>query len=120
MADQDPAYRDKLGEAEPDAGDYLDTEAFWVIWRTSVPAAGRNRIRRISQDYASAARAEADAERYRKSGAIVWVEQRRPLAPLHVPAAALDLLRGLAPPPVRDGLAAISGWTVKAAGEATG
>ena len=120
MADMSPATRAKAGEAQPDLSAYLDTEAFWVIWQTSLPAGGRSRIRRISQDYASAARAEADAERYRKSGAIVWVEQARPLAPLSVPVAALDLLRGLAPPPTRDGVTAIGGRTVPAAEEAAG
>lgn len=80
-----------------DAAPFIDSVPFWVIWQTSLPAGGRNRIRRISQDYASAARAEADAERYRKSGAITWVEEARPLAPRNVPAAAVEALRGTVP-----------------------
>jgi len=91
--------------SEADA--FFDTEPFWVIWQASLPAGGGNRIRRISQDYRTEARAEADAERYRKSGAITWVEQARPLAPLQVPAAALAALRGLAPPTPRDSVTAI-------------
>lgn len=96
----------KQAEAE-DASAYLDVAPFWVIWQTSLPAGGRNRIRRISQDYGTAARAEADAERYRKSGAITWVEEARPLAPSHVPAAALEALRGIVPAAPRDGVTAI-------------
>ena len=102
MAEANEAIRE-----EADLSSFLDTEPFWVIWQTSLPAGGRSRIRRISQNYASAARAEADAERYRKSGAITWVEEARPLAPLHVPKAALAALRGTAPPPLRDGVTAI-------------
>ena len=98
---------DKAIPDEADLSAFLDTERFWVIWQTSLPAGGRNRIRRISQDYATAARAEADAERYRRSGAIAWVEEARPLAPHHVPAAALDALRGSVPPPPRDRVTAI-------------
>ena len=97
----------EMGADEADLSAFLDTELFWVIWQTSLPAGGRNRIRRISQNYASAARAEADAERYRKSGAVTWVEEARPLAPRRVPAAALDALRGTAPPPARDSVTAI-------------
>ena len=78
-----------------------------MIWQASIPAGGTNRIRRITQNYATASRAEADAERFRKSGAITWVEEAKPLAPLAVPAAALDALRGIAPTPVRDGVTAI-------------
>ena len=110
MADVNEAIRD---EAE-DLSAYFDTERFWVIWQASLPAGGRNRIRRISQDYATAARAEADAERYRKSGAITWVEEARPLAPRHVPAAAIDALRGTVPPPPRDGVASIGGRPAQA------
>jgi hypothetical protein len=77
-----------------DLSDFIESTPFWVIWQASLPAGGRNRIRRISQDYATAARAEFDAERYRKSGTITWVEEARPLAPRAVPAAALDALRG--------------------------
>ncbi|HEX8225326.1 MAG TPA: hypothetical protein VF605_16045 [Allosphingosinicella sp.] len=94
-------------EAADDASAYIDAAPFWVIWQTSLPANGRNRIRRISQDYATAARAEADAERYRRSGAITWVEEARPLAPAHVPAEALDVLRGLVTPPRREAVSKI-------------
>ena len=103
----------KQAEAK-DASAYIDAAPFWVIWQTSLPASGRNRIRRISQDYATAARAEADAERYRRSGAIAWVEEARPLAPLHVPDAALDVLRGLAEPPSRKSVTAIGGRSAQA------
>jgi hypothetical protein len=65
-------------------------------------------------DDATAARAEADAERYRKSGAITWVEEAHPLAPLHVPAAALEALRGVAPPPRRDAVRTIGGSPAQA------
>jgi hypothetical protein len=85
------------GGATDDLSAYIDAAPFWVIWQTSLPAGGRNRIRRISQDYTTAARAEADAERYRKSGAITWVEEARPLAPRNVPVAAVEALRGTAP-----------------------
>jgi len=95
------------GEAVDDASPFIDSAPFWVIWQTSLPASGRNRIRRISQDYASAARAEADAERYRRSGAITWVEEARPLAPRAVPPAAIEALRGAAPS--LDGVTAIGG-----------
>jgi hypothetical protein len=105
MADPNEA----IASDADDLSAFLDTERFWVIWQTSLPAGGRHRIRRISQDYATAARAEADAERYRKSGAITWVEEARPLAPLHVPVAAIEALRGLAPPPRRDSVTAIGG-----------
>ena len=93
MAELKEAIRDEPNDLSP----YLDTAPFWVIWQTSLPAGGRNRIRRISQDYSTAARAEADAERYRRSGAITWVEEARPLAPVQVPAAALEALRGRTP-----------------------
>ena len=98
--------------AGKDESDFIDSTPFWVIWQTSLPAGGRNRIRRISQDYATAARAEADAERYRKSGAITWVEQARPLAPAQVPAAALDALREIAAPAPREGVTAIGGRSI--------
>ena len=88
---------------------FMDVAPFWVIWQASVPAGGVNRIRRISQDYGSEARAEADAERFRRSGTITWVEEARPLAPAHVPAAAFDALRGVAPAPARDSVSAIGG-----------
>ena len=84
-------------EAEEGLSAFIDSAPFWVIWQTSLPAGGRNRIRRISQDYTTAARAEADAERYRRSGAITWVEEARPLAPRNVPATALEALRGAGP-----------------------
>ena len=92
-----------------EAESFFDTEPFWVIWQASIPASGINRIRRISQNYASASRAEADAERFRKSGAVTWVEEARPLAPLKVPAEALDALRGSAPPAPRESVSAIGG-----------
>ncbi|HEX8239176.1 MAG TPA: hypothetical protein VF574_05480 [Allosphingosinicella sp.] len=94
------------GEAADAASPFIDAAPFWVIWQTSLPAGGRNRIRRISQDYATSARAEADAERYRNSGAITWVEEARPLAPRAVPATALEALRGSAP---AESVAAIGG-----------
>ena len=90
-----------------EADAFYDTKPYWVIWQASIPAAGPNRIRRISQEYGTAARAEADAERFRKSGAITWIEETRPLAPKHVPAAALEALRGVAPAPKRDSVTAI-------------
>jgi hypothetical protein len=83
-------------ETAADASAFIDAAPFWVIWQTSLPANGRNRIRRISQDYATPARAEADAERYRRSGAVTWVEEARPLAPANVPAEALAALQGIA------------------------
>lgn len=89
--------KDIVSVAANDLSPYIDTAPFWVIWQTSRPAGGPNRIRRISQDYATAARAEADAERYRRSGAITWVEKAHPLAPAHVPAAALEALRAATP-----------------------
>ena len=104
MASKSVARADAASE---DFAPFIDTEPFWVIWQASVPAGGGNRIRRITQNYASESRAEADAERFRRSGAVTWVEEARPLAPLHVPAAALDALRGVTPPPVREGVTAI-------------
>lgn len=100
--------------AANDLSAYLDTAPFWVIWQTSLPAAGRHRIRRISQDYSTAARAEADAERYRRSGAVTWVEKAHPLAPAHVPAAALEALRGAAVPAPGGSVAAIGGRPAQA------
>jgi hypothetical protein len=93
----------------PEADSFFDTEPYWVIWQASIPAGGTNRIRRISQDYRTEARAEADAERYRKSGAVTWVEEARPLAPRAVPAAALEALRGAAAPKARESVTAIGG-----------
>ena len=93
--------------AAREADSFFDTEPYWVIWQASIPAGGTNRIRRLSQDYRTAARAEADAERYRKSGAVTWVEEARPLAPKAVPAAALDALRGTAAPIARESVTAI-------------
>ena len=92
-----------------EADAFYDTRPYWVIWQASIPAAGPNRIRRISQEYGTEARAEADAERFRKSGAVTWIEETRPLAPKHVPAAALDALRGIAPSVKRDSVRAIGG-----------
>jgi len=84
-------------DAADDASPFIDSTPFWVIWQASLPADGRNRVRRISQDYATPARAEADAERFRRSGVITWVEEARPLAPRKVPAAAVKALRGIEP-----------------------
>ena len=87
------------GDAETREADaFYDTRPYWVIWQASIPAAGPNRIRRISQEYGTEARAEADAERFRKSGAVTWVEETRPLAPMHVPEEALVALRGTKAP----------------------
>ena len=98
----------EAGVAETREADaFYDTRPYWVIWQASIPAAGPNRIRRISQEYGTAARAEADAERFRKSGAVTWIEETRPLAPKHVPAAALDALRGIAPAAKRESVTAI-------------
>lgn len=94
MADLNPAIAEDPAD---DLSAFIDSTPFWVIWQASVPAEGRNRIRRISQDYASAARAEHDAEHYRKSGTVTWVEEARPLAPRDVPVAAVEALRGVAP-----------------------
>jgi hypothetical protein len=93
-------------EATDELSGFIEATPFWVIWQTRRPADGRNSIRRISQDYPTLARAEADAERYRKSGAITWVEEARPLAPRAVPAEALEALRGVTP---ADGVTAIGG-----------
>jgi hypothetical protein len=93
-------------ETADDVSAFIDATPFWVIWQASLPDDGRNRIRRISQDYATAAGAEYDAERYRKSGTITWVEEARPLAPRKVPAAAVEALRGTAPD---SGVTAIGG-----------
>jgi hypothetical protein len=103
MADVNPLIAE---EPADDVSAFIDSTPFWVIWQTSLPAGGRNRIRRISQDYATAARAEADAERYRKSGAVTWVEEARPLAPRNVPSAAVEALRGKKP---SEGVTAIGG-----------
>jgi hypothetical protein len=94
MANVNPAVAKSVAD---DLSPFIDSVPFWVIWQASLPAGGRNRIRRISQDYATAARAEADAERYRRSGTITWVEEARPLAPRDVPAAAAEALRGGSP-----------------------
>ena len=103
MADVNPVIAE--GAAD-DLSDFIDATPFWVIWQASLPEGGRNRIRRISQDYASAARAEHDAEHYRRSGTVTWVEEARPLAPRAVPAAAIAALRGDAP---SEGVTAIGG-----------
>ena len=89
----------RTGDSAPASlAGFMDQEPFWVIWQVSQPARGGNSIRRISQNYATAARAEADAERYRKSGAITWVEESRPLAPAHVPVEAMAALGSGVPP----------------------
>ncbi|HEY5723701.1 MAG TPA: hypothetical protein VIT45_15420 [Allosphingosinicella sp.] len=100
----------KAGDADlREADSFYDTKPYWVIWQASIPAAGPNRIRRISQEYGTAARAEADAERFRKSGAVTWIEETRPMAPMNVPAEALDALRGIAPAAKRESVTAIGG-----------
>ncbi len=93
-----PDEAEPVGTAPASLAGFIDQEPFWVIWQVSQPAKGGNSIRRISQNYATEARAEADAERYRKSGAITWVEQSRPLAPAHVPAEAMAALGAGLPP----------------------
>jgi hypothetical protein len=103
---------EKIAGADASSADlsaFMDVEPFWVIWQANVPAKGASRIRRINQEYRSEARAEADADRFRKSGTITWVEEARPMSPAHVPAAALDALRGIAPARVREGVTAIGG-----------
>ncbi|HYI41072.1 MAG TPA: hypothetical protein VE053_12215 [Allosphingosinicella sp.] len=98
MADVKEVHSEDLAEgAADDSSDFIDSTPFWVIWQVRLPEDGRNRIRRISQDYPTLARAEADAEHYRRSGAITWVEEARPLAPKNVPAEALAALRGAGP-----------------------
>lgn len=99
--------KERIAGGAEDLSGFIDSAPFWVIWQTSLPANGRNRIRRISQDYATAARAEADAERFRRSGAVTWVEEARPLAPRKVPAAAVEALLGAVVP--SDGVTAIGG-----------
>ena len=79
-------------DPEQDLGRFIDTESFWVIWQVGHTPRGDKRIRRISQQYHTEARAEADAERYRRSGVVTWVEEARPLAPSQVPQAAVDAL----------------------------
>lgn len=98
----------QAGDSADDLSAFIDSTPFWVIWQTRLPEDGRNSIRRISQDYPSLARAEHDAEYYRKSGTITWVEEARPLAPRAVPGEALEALRGKAPD---DGVTAIGGRT---------
>jgi hypothetical protein len=100
-----------IDAADGDLSAFIDTERFWVIWQVRLPERGGNCIRRISQDYRTEARAEADAERYRKSGAVTWVEEARPLAPAHVPAEALGALRGTVLPPPGAGVTPIGGQT---------
>ena len=94
MADVNPVIAEAPAD---DLSDFIDSTPFWVIWQASLPVGGRNRIRRISQDYPSLSRAEADAEHYRRSGVITWVEEARPLAPSAVPASAVEALRGADP-----------------------
>jgi hypothetical protein len=90
--------KDSVAVPSESFADFIDTKSFWVIWQVSKPIAGGNRIRRISQDYPTESRALADAERYRKSGAVTWVEEARPLAPANVPQEALESLRAVAEP----------------------
>ena len=97
---------DSADSPADEASAFVDSTPFWVIWQVRLPEDGRNRIRRISQDYPTLARAEADAEHYRRSGAITWVEEARPVAPRNVPPEALEALRGGA---AGEGVTAIGG-----------
>jgi hypothetical protein len=89
----------KVADAEWDLSAYFDTQPFWVIWQVGTAPGGAKRIRRITQQYGSEAQANADAERFRKSGTVTWVEKASPLAPLDVPQAAIDSLRGVTSEP---------------------
>ena len=77
-----------------DLSAWIDTQPYWVIWQVGSAPTGGRRIRRVFADYRSEVRANADAERLGKSGAITWVEEIRPLAPAHVPAEAIAWLGG--------------------------
>ena len=88
-----------------DLSAYIDTAPFWVIWQVNTASHAGQRIRRISDNYKTESRANADADRYRKSGAITWVEEARPLTPSHVPAEALEALAAGAVAPERDSVA---------------
>jgi hypothetical protein len=76
-----------------DISAYFDTEAYWVIWQVGRSPRGERRIRRISQQYGSEALADRDAERYRKSGVVTWVEKTSPPAPRDIPWEAIQALR---------------------------
>jgi hypothetical protein len=95
-------------DPKQDLNQFMDTESFWVIWQVGRSPRGDKRIRQISQVYHSQARAEADAERYRKSGVVTWVEEARPLAPSQVPQAAVDALWATTTPVSTQAVAAIS------------
>lgn len=104
------ARKDGTAETQPASlAGFIDQEPFWVIWQVSQPARGGNSIHRISQNYGTAARAEADAERYRKSGAVTWVEESRPLAPSHVPAEAMAALGAGAAPAKSEAVSLVGG-----------
>jgi hypothetical protein len=83
----------KVTEVEWNVSSYFDTQPFWVIWQVGVAPGGAKRIRRITQQYSSEAMAQADAERFRKSGTVTWVEKATPLAPLYIPAEAVEALK---------------------------
>ena len=85
-------------DPEQDLDRFIDTESFWVIWQVGRTPRGEKRIRQISQQYHTEARAEADAARFRRSGVVTWVEVARPLAPSRVPQAAVDALWATAAP----------------------
>lgn len=91
---------------------FFDTDPFWVIWQVGRTPRGERRIRRITQNYGSAALANADAERFRKSGVVTWVEEARPLAPLDVPQAAIEALKDATPaaPPSAAATALAAAW----------
>lgn len=93
---------------ERDLNQFIDTESFWVIWQVGRSPRGDKRIRQISQVYHSEARAQADAERYRRSGVVTWVEEARPLAPSQVPQEAVDALWATTAPVPTQAVAAIS------------
>ena len=79
-------------ETKQDLDRFLDTEPYWVIWQVAQAPGGGRRIRRISQDYRTRAAADFDADRFRKSGTVTWVEEARPLAPTEAPAEAIAAL----------------------------
>lgn len=76
---------------------FLDTEPYWVIWQVAHAPGGERRIRRISQDYRTQAAAVFDADRFRKSGTVTWVEEARPLVPREAPAEAIEALGAAGP-----------------------
>jgi hypothetical protein len=94
-------------DLKQDLSPFMDTQAFWVIWQVGCSPRGEKRFRRISQEYGTQARAEVDAERYRKSGTVTWVEQARPPAPGQVPQAALDAVFATAAAPAKTSVRSI-------------